>query len=108
MEACAGGGGGGDWVVDEGGGGGGVAGGVTLLTPAAWRFDEGESITRTFGINLEVNLFFRAAETENIPRPEVFDGVESVDSSLSSCLVALIGVARLVFFRSSSLAGSSA
>ena len=99
MEACAGGGGGS--VVEEGGGGG-VAGGVTLLTAAAWRFDEGESITRTFGINLEVNLFFRAAETENIPRPEVLDGAESVDSSLSSCLVALIGVARSLFFRSSS------
>ena len=100
MEAC-GGGGGGDLFVEEGGGGG-VTGVVTLLTAAACRFDEGESITRTFGINLEVNLFFRAAETENIPRPEVFDGAESVDSPLSSCLVALIGVARLLFFRSSS------
>ena len=59
------------------------------------------SITFTFGINLEVNLFFLLAETENIPLPEVFDGVESLDSSLSSSLAALIGVARLIFFRSS-------
>ena len=99
------GGGAGDWVVEGGGGGGwggGGAGVVTLLLAAAWRLEDGESITRTFGINLEVNLFFLAAEIENIPRPEVFDGAESVDSSLSSCLAALIGVARLLFFRSSS------
>ena len=83
-------------------GGGGGAGVVALLPAAAWRFEDGESITQTLGINLEVNLFFLAAEMENIPRPEVFDGAEFEDSSLSSCLVALIGVARLSFFRSSS------
>jgi len=42
------------WVVR------GEAGGetVTLLKAAAWRLEEGESITLTLGMNLEVNLFF--------------------------------------------------
>ena len=90
---------------EAGSGGGAGAGGdvtVTRVTAAGCRLEDGVSITLTLGINLEVNLFFLAAEMENIPRPEVFDGAESVDSSLSSCLVALIGVARLLFFRSSS------
>ena len=64
--------------------------------------EDGVPITLTLGMNLEVNLFFLLAETEKIPRPEVFDEAESLDSSLSSCLGALIGVARLLFSRSSS------
>lgn len=102
-------------VVDGGGAGGDVVGGdgagdeaVTRLTAAAWRFEDGVPITLTLGINLEVNLFFLLAEIVNIPRPEVFDEAESADSSLSSCLVALIGVARSLFFRSSPLSNSSA
>ena len=89
---------------EAGSGGGAGAGGdvtVTRVTAAGWRLEDGVSITLTLGINLEVNLFFLLAEIENIPRPEVFDEAESADSSLSSCLVALIGVARLLFFRSS-------